>query len=144
MQRYGRKTSKMPHLLPSKTFFQKSGPVTFVSLWSLASCKKLENTNEQFLRYLKTDTRTDGHTDGQGRLLTIPSGKPKYHQNVIVNENCSIRIPKPWLIPWLIPSLASGTFYKCFIKISFLVFYYSANIKVQVCKNSTINSLIGS
>ena len=40
---------------------------------------KLEKTNEQPLRYLKTDQRTDQQmdqqTDGQGRLLRTPMGK---------------------------------------------------------------------
>ena len=41
---------------------------------ALTICKKLENTRELSLRYLKTDTHTDTH--GQGRLLRTPSGKP--------------------------------------------------------------------
>ena len=42
----------------------------------LTSCKKLEKTNEQSPRYLKTDGLTDGQTDGQGRLLWTQTGKP--------------------------------------------------------------------
>ena len=84
MQRYGQKHQKCPQngvFPPSvtpKIFFQKSGSVTFVPLWCPNFMQKTRKTNEQSLRYLKTDTRTHTHTDthGQGRLLRTPSGKP--------------------------------------------------------------------
>ena len=57
---------------PPKIFFQKSGSVTFVPLWYPNFMQNLEKTNEQSSRYLKTDNRTDGLTDEQGRLLWIP------------------------------------------------------------------------
>ena len=42
---------------------------------ALTSCKNLEKNKE---RSLKTDGRTtDGRTNGQGRLLRTPSGKPR-------------------------------------------------------------------
>ena len=46
---------------------------------ALTSCKKLEKTNEWSLRYLETEGPTDlgpPTTDGQGRLLRTPTGKP--------------------------------------------------------------------
>ena len=46
-----------------KIFFQKSGSVTFVPLWCPNFMQKTKKTNEQSLRYLKTDTHTDTHTD---------------------------------------------------------------------------------
>ena len=61
---------------PPRFFFQKSGSVTFVPLWCPNFMQKTRKTNEQSLRYLKTDTHTDERTDGQGRLLRTPSGKP--------------------------------------------------------------------
>ena len=48
-----------PHLWPPKIFFQKSGSVTFVTLWCPNFMKKLEKTYERSLRYLTTD-QTDG------------------------------------------------------------------------------------
>ena len=50
-----------PFVTP-KIFFQKSGSITFVPLWCPNFMQKLEKTNEQCLRYLKTDTRMDGLT----------------------------------------------------------------------------------
>ena len=63
---------------PPKIFFFKNRPLSLLYPYgALTSCKKTRKTNEQSLRYLKTDTRrTDGHTDGQGRLLRTPLGKP--------------------------------------------------------------------
>ena len=68
-----------PFVTP-KIFFQKSGSVTFVSLWYLTSCKKIEKTNELSLRYSKTDhwpqTTDRPLTDRQGRLLRTPRINP--------------------------------------------------------------------
>ena len=44
------------------------------SYGALTSCKKLEKTNEQSLRYLKVDQQTDG----QGQLLRTPLENPGY------------------------------------------------------------------
>ena len=51
--------------------------LTFVPLWCPNFMQKIRKTKELSLRYLKTDQRTDGpRTNGQGRLLRTPSGKP--------------------------------------------------------------------
>ena len=67
---------KHQNIPPKSGFSSICDPQDFFSkiglYGALTSCKKLEKTNEQSLRYLKTDT----HTDGQGRLLRTPSGKP--------------------------------------------------------------------
>ena len=76
MQRYGQKTSKMPQKWgfspicdPPRFFFKNRALSLLYPYGALTSCKKLEKTNEQSLRYLKTDgwtdERTDGQTDGQ-------------------------------------------------------------------------------
>ena len=71
MQRYGQKTSKMPKkwgvspICDPQDFVPKSGSVTFVPLWCPNFMQKTKKTNEPSLRYLKTDWRTDGHTDGR-------------------------------------------------------------------------------
>ena len=50
-----------PFVIP-QDFFLKNQALSFLYPYgALTSCKKLEKTNEQSLRYLKTDTRT--HTD---------------------------------------------------------------------------------
>ena len=44
-------------------FFQKSSSVTFAPLSYLNFMQKIRKTDEQALRYLKTDKRTEGPTD---------------------------------------------------------------------------------
>ena len=51
---------------PQGFFFKNQALSLLCPYGSLTSCKKLEKTNERSLRYLKTDTRTDGHTDHGG------------------------------------------------------------------------------
>ena len=53
-----------PFVTP-KIFFQKSGPVTFVPLGCPNFIQKKGKTNEQSLRYLKTDGHTYTQTDTQ-------------------------------------------------------------------------------
>ena len=63
------KTSKMPQkwgfptLVTLRDFFKNRALSLLYPYGALTSCKKLEKTNERSLRYLKTDTRTDGRTD---------------------------------------------------------------------------------
>ena len=76
MQEYGQKTSKMPQKWGfSPICDPKNRALSLLCPYgALTSCKKLEKTNEQSLRYLKTD----GHTDGpQGQILRTPTGKPE-------------------------------------------------------------------
>ena len=49
----------------SRFFFKNRALVTFVPLWCPNFMQKLEKTNKQSLRYLKTDgdTHTHGHMD---------------------------------------------------------------------------------
>ena len=55
----------------SLRFFFKNRAVSLSSLYcSLTSCKISEKSYERIRRY----TKTDGRTDGQGRLLRTPSG----------------------------------------------------------------------
>ena len=84
MQRYGQKTSNLPPkmgfspICDTLRFFFKNRALSLLNPYgALTSCKKLEKTNERSLRYLKTDTQTDGPTHGQGRLLRTPSDKPE-------------------------------------------------------------------
>ena len=59
------------HLIPRLIFFSNSGYVTFFLIyWPLTSCKVSEKTNEWSLRYLKTDTQTDGRTHRPTRVIT--------------------------------------------------------------------------
>ena len=82
--RYGQKTSKMPQKWgfspicdPPRFFFKNRALSLLCPYGALTSCKKLDETNERSLRYLKTDHGpTDQLTDGQGRLLRTPSGEP--------------------------------------------------------------------
>ena len=69
MQRYGQKTSKIPQNWgfspicdPPRFFFKNRALSLLYPYGALTSCKKLEKTNEQFPRYLKTDRRTDQQT----------------------------------------------------------------------------------
>ena len=48
------------HLWPQNFFLQKSGSVTFVLLWYPNFMQKIRKTNERSLRFLKTDTHTQG------------------------------------------------------------------------------------
>ena len=50
---------------PPRFFFKNRALSLLYPYGALTSCKKLEKINEQSLRYLKTDTRTDGRTDTQ-------------------------------------------------------------------------------
>ena len=73
------KNIKMPLSFPvcdPQRFFFKNWALSLLYPYgALTSCKILEKTNEQSLRYLKTDIRTDTHTHGQGRLLRTPLAK---------------------------------------------------------------------
>ena len=80
--RYGEKTSKMPQkwgfspICDPQDFFQKSGSVTFVPLWCSNFMQKIRK-NQWTVSEIFKDGRTDhGRTNGQGRLLRTPSGKP--------------------------------------------------------------------
>ena len=79
MQRYGQKTSKIPlkwgfpPFVTPKIFFKNRALSLLYPYGALTSYKKLEKTNEQSLRYSKSDY---GRTDhGQGRFKD-PLGKP--------------------------------------------------------------------
>ena len=60
--------------------FQKSGSVTSVPLGCPNFMQKIRKNNEWSPRYLKMDGRKDGlthgRTQGQGRLLWTPAGRP--------------------------------------------------------------------
>ena len=78
MQRYGQKTSKMPQkwgfspICDPPRFFKNRALSLLYPYGALTSCKKLEKTNEQSLRYLKTDGQTDQLTTDQ---LTTDKGE---------------------------------------------------------------------
>ena len=75
------KNGGFPPLVTPQDFFSKIGLCHFCTLMvALTSCKKLENTNERSLRYVKTDQQTDG----PGRLPWTPSVKPGV-QNTLQN-----------------------------------------------------------
>ena len=83
MQKYGQETSQMPPKWgfspirdPQRFFFKNRALSLLYPYGALTSSKKLEKTLERSPRYLKTDGRTNGLTDGQGRLLWTQSGKP--------------------------------------------------------------------
>ena len=59
-----------PFVTPQDFFFEKSGSVTFAPLWYPNFIQKLVKTNEQSLRYLRTDQRTNGRTDQRTRAIT--------------------------------------------------------------------------
>ena len=66
-----------PHLWPPKIFFQKSGSVTFVPLWCPNFMQKIRKNQWAVSEIFKDGLwTTDQRTDGQGRLLRTPSGKP--------------------------------------------------------------------
>ena len=44
--------------------------------------QSFRKTNEQYLRYLKTDRRADRQTYRQGQLLWTPTGKPGVQNNI--------------------------------------------------------------
>ena len=68
---------------PPRFFFKNRALSLLYPYGALTSCKKLEKSLERSLRYLKTDYgRTDGRTNGQGRLLRTPSGKPGVQKEV--------------------------------------------------------------
>ena len=57
----------LPFVAPK--FFFKNQALSLLYLYGAqTSCKKLKKTNEQCLRYLKTDTQTDTHT--RTRVIT--------------------------------------------------------------------------
>ena len=65
MQRYGQKTSKMhqkwgfnPFVTPKIIFKNRALPLVY-PYGALTSCQKLEKTNGQSRRYLKTDEQTN-------------------------------------------------------------------------------------
>ena len=82
MQRYRQKTSKCPPqwgFSPTcdthKIFFKNRALSLLYPYGALTSCKKLEKTNEQSLRYSKTDGLTDQRTD-RGDYI----GPPRIHR----------------------------------------------------------------
>ena len=83
----------LPHLWPAKIFFQKSGSVTFVTLWCtnfMQKIRKILRAVSEISKDWRTDQQTDqpdrptdGPTDGQGRLLGTPLGKPAVQKSLI-------------------------------------------------------------
>ena len=70
------KNGGFPHLWPPKIFFQKSGSVTFVPLWCPNFMQKIRKNQWAVSEIFTDGPRTDQRTNGQGRLLRTPSGKP--------------------------------------------------------------------
>ena len=59
-----------PPFVTPQDFFSKNRALSLLYPYgALTSCKRLGKNNEQSLRYLKTDGRTDRRTDGQVLLL---------------------------------------------------------------------------
>ena len=69
---------------PPRFFFKNRALSLLYPYGALTSCKKVEKNNERYLRYLKTDHgQTNGpRTNGQGRLLRTPSGKPRVQNDL--------------------------------------------------------------
>ena len=60
-----------PPFVTPQDFFSKNRALSLLYPYgALTSCKRLEQTNERSLRYLKTDTQTHGHTDTRTRAIT--------------------------------------------------------------------------
>ena len=55
-----------PFVTPQDLLFKNRAVSLLCSYGALTSCKKFEKINERSSRYLKTDRRTDGQTEGQG------------------------------------------------------------------------------
>ena len=72
-----------PFATPHDLFFKNRALSLLCPYGALTLCKKIEKTNEQSLRYLKTDTQTGG----QGLLLRTPSGKPGVENELKVTLN---------------------------------------------------------
>ena len=68
---------------PPRFFFKNRALSLLYPYGALTSCKKFEKNNEQSLRYLKTD---HGRTNGQGRLLRTPSGKPGVQNDLCLKK----------------------------------------------------------
>ena len=98
------KMGVFPHLRPPKIFFQKSGSVTFVPLWCTNFMQKIRKILRAVSEIFKDGLRTtDGLTDGQGRLLRTPSGKPGVQNDFTktfptLTEASSTKVLKIYLI----------------------------------------------
>ena len=71
----GKKYKECPQILgfpfvAQKSSFKNQALLLLYPYGALTSCKKLEKTNEQSLKYQKTDQRTDHRTD-HGRTGAI-------------------------------------------------------------------------
>ena len=78
MQRYGQKTSKIPPKWvfspicdPQRSFFKNWALSLLYPYGALTSYKKFEKNNERSPRYLKTDQRTNGRTNGLSWAITM-------------------------------------------------------------------------
>ena len=87
------KVSKNPNFWHQiKIFFKIPDLSLFLLYWPLTSSKVLEKLNERSPRYLKTDGRTNGRTDWQGRLPWTPLGKPRVQNQEIIYHYYQIMI----------------------------------------------------
>ena len=76
------KNGGFPPFMTPKIFFKNRALSLLYPYGALTSCETLEKNNEQSPRYLKTDYRTDGLTDGlkgdyYGPHLVNPGSKKK-------------------------------------------------------------------
>ena len=62
--KYAPKMGVFPHLGPPKIFFKNRALSLLYPCGALSSCEKLEKSLERSLRYLKTEQRTNGRTNG--------------------------------------------------------------------------------
>ena len=88
MKKYGQKISKIPPKWgfsamcgPPRFFFKNRALSLLYPYGALTSCKNLEKTNEQSLRYLKTDTHTDkGNYQGPLRVNSGTKNKSAFSE----------------------------------------------------------------
>ena len=132
--------SKKPsfwHLIPLnpriKIFFKIPVVSLFLLHWSLTSCKVSEKLNER-------SRRTNGQTNGQGRLLWTPSGKHGV-QNIFIypfciKHKCRSSIMTIYKLPWLRQSQN----YQCEnVWLSSKLPHYNADNKKSIFTLKTLN-----
>ena len=118
------KNLKFGHLIPLNLQIKILALSLFLLNWPLTSCEVSEKTNARSLRYLQTDRRIDRQTDGQGRLLWTPTGKPGVQNHTIL---------------WPFPKLYKNTFKVIWMHSKFQV----APTIHKISKRKTSTSSVG-
>ena len=130
------------HLWPPRISFKNQALSLLYPYGALTSCKKLEKSKKQSLRYLKTDHGlTHQRTDEHGWLHRTPSGKPgsKMLMDKIANHHKSlIEVMTKRIILWQWLTLSTTALKikrKQVHKTRSIIWFWSLKVTLKCLKN---------